>query len=161
MKEDVQIVWLKRDLRLTDHEPLLQAATNGKPTLIIYIWEPSLLAAEDYSARHWQFVAESLDDMSNQLAEHNLEVLQFSAEAVGVFEYLDNKFVINRILSHQETGLRITYERDKAVQQFCSAREIVWEEFQQFGVKRGRSNRNAWAQEWYKFMEKSIQAYTT
>ena len=38
-KDNIQIVWFKRDLRITDHKPLFEASINSIPTLLIYIVE--------------------------------------------------------------------------------------------------------------------------
>ena len=43
----VNIVWLKRDLRSRDHEPLLKAESAGIPYLIIYVFEPSRIEYPD------------------------------------------------------------------------------------------------------------------
>ena len=58
----LNIVWFKRDLRLTDHRPLASAAGRG-PVLPLYIAEPELWAGPDASERQWAFVAESLVEL--------------------------------------------------------------------------------------------------
>ena len=42
-KKSINIVWLKRDLRTQDHEPLLLAEQSTLPYLIVYFFEPSLI----------------------------------------------------------------------------------------------------------------------
>ena len=44
----IQIVWLKKDLRLEDHGALMQAAKKG-PVLPLYIVEPTLWQQPDMS----------------------------------------------------------------------------------------------------------------
>ncbi len=56
------IVWFKRDLRVHDHAPLLQASRNA-PVLCLYIVEPSVWAAADAATQHYQFLRESLLDL--------------------------------------------------------------------------------------------------
>ncbi|MBN3574171.1 deoxyribodipyrimidine photo-lyase [Vibrio neptunius] len=41
----INLVWLKRDLRLTDHAPLNAALRSGTPTLIFYVFEPWKMSA--------------------------------------------------------------------------------------------------------------------
>lgn len=50
----IAVVWLKRDLRLSDHQPLADAVASGLPVLLLYCFEPMLLADPHYSARHWR-----------------------------------------------------------------------------------------------------------
>jgi len=56
MKQPLNIVWFKRDLRVADHCPLAMAAAAG-PVLPLYIAEPGLWAESDASARQWAFAA--------------------------------------------------------------------------------------------------------
>ncbi len=61
--ESVNIVWFKRDLRLVDHESLDLAVSVGKPLVLLYVFEPSVMAYDDSDVRHWRFVYQSLLDM--------------------------------------------------------------------------------------------------
>ncbi|TAE48991.1 MAG: deoxyribodipyrimidine photolyase, partial [Bacteroidetes bacterium] len=54
----VNLVWFKRDLRLSDHVPLTTAIQQGLPTLLLYCFEPSLIASPDADLRHWRFIHE-------------------------------------------------------------------------------------------------------
>jgi deoxyribodipyrimidine photo-lyase len=64
MKQEINVVWLKRDLRFTDHEPLFFAQQSSLPLLLIYIFEPSVMGHHDSDVRHWRFVHESLMEMN-------------------------------------------------------------------------------------------------
>ena len=55
----VNIVWLKRDLRLSDHEPLAHAIKSGT-TLLYYVFEPLLINDPHYDVRHWRFIWQSI-----------------------------------------------------------------------------------------------------
>lgn len=153
MRKTCQIVWLKRDLRLADHEPLRQAQIARLPTILLYIWEPSLLEAEDYDKRHWRFIQESLNDLNTTLGAFG-QVVEMQAEAVEVFEWFNARYEIKQVLSYEETGLQITFDRDVALKPFFRDKGIVWKEFQQFGVQRGRANRDNWSKDWYAFMNR-------
>ncbi|NBC21125.1 MAG: hypothetical protein GVY06_08820, partial [Alphaproteobacteria bacterium] len=55
LREKVQLVWFKRDLRASDHRALAGAAAQG-PVLPLFIAEPELWQGPDHSARQWSFV---------------------------------------------------------------------------------------------------------
>ncbi len=38
--QTINLVWLKRDLRLTDHLPLQHALSSENPTVLLYILSP-------------------------------------------------------------------------------------------------------------------------
>ena len=66
-KPPINIVWFKRDLRFTDHEPLYRALESDIPVLLVYFFEPSLIDFPDSDVRHWRFIHESLVEMQGRL----------------------------------------------------------------------------------------------
>ena len=160
-KQDINIVWFKRDLRLRDHAPLFSAVENTRKTgfmvLLIYILEPSYQNAADHDLRHTRFIIQSLNSMQVELDEFNLKLFIFHQEASEVFSSLQNHFTIKNILSYQESGTAITYVRDQWVLDFTVQNSIDWNQFQNNGVIRGLKNRNNWTKAWDQFMVVPIQ----
>lgn len=142
--QTINIVWFKRDLRLHDHPPLQAAIAEGLPTLLLYCYEPSWMAAPDSDVRHWRFVRQSIADIKAQLTQRNLLFFDLVAEAGDVFEALRQRVHIKTIFSHEETGNALTFARDKSIAAFCSAHGICWQEFPSHGVQRRLYHRKAW-----------------
>jgi deoxyribodipyrimidine photolyase len=46
-KQEIAIIWFKRDLRFTDHAPLYYAQQQALPVLLIYCFEPSVMQYAD------------------------------------------------------------------------------------------------------------------
>jgi deoxyribodipyrimidine photo-lyase len=158
-KQPVNVVWLKRDLRLDDHAPLHEAFKNRLLVLLLYVFEPSLMQAPQYSERHWRFVYESLLEMQSQLMAKGKSLQIVHGEAFEIFQEIQEKYSIRHIYAHEETGLAITYERDKKVAQFCKEQGIEFKEYQCNGVIRRLENRNRqdWAKRWELFMRMSVE----
>ena len=152
MHQHINIVWLKRDLRITDHAPLQAAVRARQPTILLYCFEPSLMVHPNYSTRHWRFVWESLEDMRAALKAYNCQVLICHNEVLNVLGVLQEEYGIGQIFSHQETGVKLTFDRDIAVKKFCRNHNIEWQEYDQDGVIRGLKNRKNWLQYWYKII---------
>lgn len=144
------VVWLKRDLRLLDHEPLLQAAASGKPVLLFYCFESILLEDPHYAARHWQFVKQSLADIQRLTPQYALLVT--TGNAFDTFEYLRKQFELSHIYSHQEIGLSNTFERDVAIKYWCNQHNVHWCESASGAVIRGLKSRKNWDHHWSKVM---------
>lgn len=138
------LVWLKRDLRLQDHPALTLAAGLG-PVLPVYIVEPSLWAGPDASARHWAFVAESLDGLRADLGALGLPLAVRVGEAVAVLDRLCRQHRITRIVSHEETGNLASYARDRAVAAWARGAGLQWTELPKSGVVRRLASRDGWA----------------
>lgn len=179
IRPTINILWFKRDLRLRDHAPLkaaIEACRADRPLLLLYCFEPSVIADPNYNLRHWRFVQECLVDLNKQLTDLTLvspgvqplrlvalewlpfvfddepetntplapgqqQVWVFHREVLDVFQSLQRQFTIHTIFSHEETGLKVTYDRDKAVARFCRESDIVWREFPCNGVIRGLTTR--------------------
>jgi deoxyribodipyrimidine photo-lyase len=156
-KIPINIVWLKRDLRFTDHEPLYFATQQGLPILLIYFFEPSVMANDDSDTRHWRFVYESLQEMQMKLVDKKAQVHIFHNEVTIVFNELVKQYDIKNIFSHQEVGNKITYERDIAMKAFCKEQNIIWQEFQLNGVIRKLKNRNKWQEKWQEYMATPVK----
>ncbi|MGY6523569.1 MAG: FAD-binding domain-containing protein [Mongoliitalea sp.] len=149
MMQKVSIVWFKRDLRLQDHEALSAAGQAGMPVILLYIFEPELVNAPQSDERHWRFVWESLQDINQSLASMDTRVHIFYADPLQVFEKLAKAYQLTLVFSHLETGLRVTFDRDKRMKRYFAEQGIIWKEFRHQGVKRGRKDRSQWSQEWY------------
>jgi deoxyribodipyrimidine photo-lyase len=147
-KPAINVVWFKRDLRLIDHEPLHYAQKSALPLLLIYIFEPSVMAYHDSDVRHWRFVYESLSELNEKLKSANAQITIFQNEAKVVFETLINHFAIDRIFSSQEIGNGLTYERDKALNLLFTSHNITWNEYQTNGVVRKLKSRKDWEKRW-------------
>ena len=155
-REHVNIVWLKRDLRLQDHEPLHKAEKAGLPYIIIYLFEPSIINYPDTSARHLQFVYNSIKSLNKRLKNYNRSVDVFYGEAIEVFSFLNKQFHVQQLFSYQESGTNTTWIRDKKVKQYCVKNNITWQESQRDGIIRGIKNRDTWNKKWHQTMHAPI-----
>lgn len=162
MKENlINIVWFKRDLRLRDHEPLQAALADGLPVLLLYIFDPIIWADPNYSERHLRFVKESLLDLNEQLrnfciGDNPPQISIFQGKIVDIFTQINVIKNISKIFSHEEIGLKVTYDCDKSITKFSKENNIQWIEYQCNGVKRAIKDRESWVKDWYAFMTKPI-----
>ncbi len=152
-KETINIVWFKRDLRITDHEPLYAAQQKGLPILLLYFFEPTVMAYHDSDIRHWRFVYQSLQEIQLKLKNLPAQLYIFHNEVPIVFNELIKYYQVKTIFSHQEVGNKITYDRDIDVQAFCKFNGILWKEYQLNGVIRKLKKRDRWEERWRQKMD--------
>ena len=151
-REEINIVWFKRDLRLQDNEAIYNALQSNKRILFVYVFENSLINDAHYDERHWNFIKQSLVDLNEELKDYNTKILCIQTEVVNAFNQLLNTYKINTVFSHQETGLLITYNRDKEFTRYCRNNSISWIENSNNGVLRGLLNRDDWFDNWDNYM---------
>lgn len=152
MQEVINIVWFKKDLRLTDHAPLANAIQNGLPVLLLHFFEPGLMSAPDSDERHWRFIYESVEEIKAKLHLHQIHFYSLHSEVLPVLQQLKTYFTIHTIFSYEETGNAISYERDKTITSFCKQNNIHWKERPTNGIIRGLTNRKDWSKRWAETM---------
>ncbi|MEN2398710.1 deoxyribodipyrimidine photo-lyase [Flavobacterium sp. MC2016-06] len=153
-KKAVNILWFKRDLRFTDHEPLFMAQQQNIPLLLIYFFEPSVMAYPDSDVRHWRFIYESLQEMQSKL-KPAAEIYFFHQEVKDVFDQILEIYDIKTVFSHQEIGNKVTFDRDISMQSFFDANNIHWKQLQMHGVIRKLKSRLDWDKRWEKIMRET------
>ncbi len=146
------LVWFKRDLRLQDHAPLAAACADGKPVMLLYCFEPSLISDPHYDRRHWRFVWESLQCLREQLAPYQGHFNIVHGEVLPTLQAIYKTCGAFTLFSHEETGIALTFARDQAIQQWCRTNRICWQEYQQGAVVRGLSHRQDWDERWRETM---------
>lgn len=155
----VSVVWLKRDLRLLDHRPLVEAAARG-PVVVLYVYEPGLWTRPEYDACHLTFVNQSLAELDAGLRELGTRVTYRTGRILDVLEALRSDLVpfggMAALHSHQETGIGWTFGRDRAVAEWCRTHRIPWVEVDQDGVTRGLRDRDGWASRWERTMREPV-----
>jgi deoxyribodipyrimidine photo-lyase len=146
-----QVVWFKRDLRVHDHAPLVEAAKRG-PCLVLYVYEPDLLHSPEFDASHLVFINESLAELAENLSALGGQLITRHGSLPEVFEQLHRETGFHDLWSHEETGSAITFQRDLRVAAWCRERGVSWHELPQTGVVRRLKSRDGWAERWGKRM---------
>ncbi|EXJ10053.1 deoxyribodipyrimidine photo-lyase [Nitrincola nitratireducens] len=142
--QTINLVWLKRDLRLLDHKPLSEACSSEHPLCIFYTFEPTLLTDPHISNRHQVFIVQSLSCLSTQLKQLGHQLYVFWCDMPDLLMAFQQSFFINSLFSHEEIGLESTYQRDTRVQHLCKELNIPWIEYPQVAVRRGQNGRKGW-----------------
>lgn len=150
----VEVVWFKRDLRIHDHQPLLEASQKGD-IIPLYIIEPELWKQPDVSDRQYHFLIESLSDLNQSLKNIGQELVIKVGNADNIFTKLINQFSIKNIWSHQETWNHWTYQRDINLRKLFKSHNVNWIELPTNGVVRNLAARKDWARLFYQEMKRS------
>lgn len=151
MKQSINIVWFKRDLRVHDHLALYQACENGL-ALPIFCWDQSVWQGRDYAPQHKFFVSECLSSLKTDLNKLGLSLFNANLGIIDTLNLISNVYCINNLYSHEETGNHNTFQLDISVARWCKAHHINWHQYPQNGVVRRLKNRDTWTNIWHKRM---------
>ena len=72
----------------------------------MYILEEELINDPHYSDIHWNFVKESIKDIDTTLGKRS--VLFIKSDPINAIKKIGEKFHINSVYSHLETGINLT-----------------------------------------------------
>jgi deoxyribodipyrimidine photo-lyase len=155
VKRLLTVVWFKRDLRVYDHPPLYEAAKRGL-VLPLYVAEPSIWKSDDLSKRHFQFVIESLIELSEKIEKRGGKLYSAIGEMTDVLQAIYDFYGPFQLFAHEENGTSITFARDEKVRQWMKERGLIFKEWQHFGVKRGSPSQHSFQKQWKAHMEKDM-----
>ncbi len=152
------LVWLKRDLRIADHRPLVEAAARGD-VVVLYVYEPEIIAEATTDPSHLRFIDECLAELDGALRARGGAITYRHGAMPDVLAALDDECAgFDAIYAHEETGSAVGYARDRRVRAWCKARGIAFEEIPQFGVVRRLSSRDGRAKRWDRRMSEPLVA---
>lgn len=152
----INIVWLKRDLRTQDHAPLYYAEHAGLPYIILFLFEPTLYNHPDTSLRHLQFQYRSILSINQTLHPYKKSVVICHGNAEEIFAYWIDKYNVQSVFSYRESGIELSYQRDKQLNKLFHEHQIDWQEFQRDGILRGIKDRTHWDKQWFSFMHQPL-----
>ena len=101
----INLVWLKRDLRVSDHRPLYEASRNGLPTLVLYVIEPPYWQLADSSARQFQFIASSLLCLAKQLQALSGTLTVRQGDVVEVFNKIHQHIAVAHVFAIKKPAI--------------------------------------------------------
>lgn len=110
----------------------------------------------EWDKRHTAFYWQSVHNLTKSLHAKGGNLIVFFESVPSVLLQISRVFEIKFLFSTEETGLPITWERDKEVKNLCKNLSISWIEFQNNGVERGRNNRLNWSEQYQNFMKQPL-----
>ena len=148
-------VWLKRDLRVTDHAALATAVerARGGAVFAVFLYEPEVFAQPEWDASHTAFQEECLRDLEPALGRRGIRLVTRRGEAVAMLARLRAETGFTLVVAHEETGTGVTYARDRRVRRWAREAAVEFLELPQTGVVRRLASRNGWNRLWERRME--------
>ena len=140
----VNVVWFKRDLRLSDNPAIDDAVSRNLPIICIFNLDSQRIARNDVSGIHIKWELDCLRSLSNDINSLG-GVMKFNyGNVVEYLQQLNQQYGINSLLSNEETGLMWSWERDKAVAKWCQQNDVDFIEHPSNGVVRKLKSRDDW-----------------
>lgn len=150
------IWWIKRDLRLADNQALHTALNQSEYVLPLYVFEPSIITAPDYSHFHRYAVATALKELRQNTRAAGGDTWIDTGEMEEILSCINSLHKIDAVFSHEETGSSFTFTRDKRIHGWLKNKGIPWHEIPTNGVIRKLPNRDARTKIWHQRIHDTI-----
>ena len=92
MKEKINVLWFKRDLRILDNPSLKLALKEKNKLLLIYLFDDYIKNDPHFSNRHLRFIKESIIDLNNSLKKFDTKIHVYNEKLSDVLKEIQNKF---------------------------------------------------------------------
>ena len=91
------IVWLRRDLRLSDHRALFEACSRSNEVLPVFIIDENILEGLKKDNRQVEFIQGCLNELESELAERGSRLLVVRGKPLEVLPQLVKKYSVNAV----------------------------------------------------------------
>lgn len=124
MKQPINIIWFRRDLRLYDNAALYYALKNNNRVLPIFIFDKNILNdLEDKADKRVEFIHGALQQMQAQLIQCESSLQVYYSTPIEVFKLLLKKYTVEKVFTNQDYE-QYAIERDGAVKQLLQQNNV-------------------------------------
>lgn len=101
--QKVNIIWFRRDLRLTDNAALSHALQSGNPVLPIFIFDKNILdLLEDKADRRVAFIHAALGEMQQKLLKLGSTLEVYHGTPLEIFKNLTSKYTVEQVFANHD-----------------------------------------------------------
>ncbi len=103
MKPKVNIIWLRRDLRLYDNAALYHALRSDQPVIPVFIFDRNILdKLEDKADRRVEFIHSALQEMQAELNKIASSLEVYYGSPREVYQSLLEKYTIGKVFTNHD-----------------------------------------------------------
>jgi deoxyribodipyrimidine photo-lyase len=114
-KEQVNIMWFRRDLRLHDNAALYHALKSEQPVISIFIFDKNILDdLEEKKDRRVEFIHDALEDIQAELRKHKSSLIVYYDKPETAFNKLLKEYNINTVFANEDYE-QYAIDRDEAI----------------------------------------------
>jgi deoxyribodipyrimidine photo-lyase len=115
MKPRIQVMWFRRDIRLSDNAALYYALRSGVPVLPVFIFDKNILdKLDDKADRRVEFIPAALAELQQQLVEMGSSLEVYHDYPREVYKKLLEKYDIQTVFTNHDYE-PYAKERDVAI----------------------------------------------
>ncbi len=129
MSGQVNVMWFRRDLRLTDNAALYRALKIGMPVVPIFIFDTDILDQLEYKAdRRVEFIRAALVEMQQSLLERGTSMEVYYGRPIDIIKQISKKYELGAVYTNHDYE-PYAIARDAEVGSYLQANGIAFKTY--------------------------------
>jgi deoxyribodipyrimidine photo-lyase len=128
-KQKINLVWLRRDLRISDNTALIKACEDGLPVLLLFVFDTQILdKLEKPRDLRVQFIHQSLQNIDQKLKEFGSSIFYFYGKPSEAITSVLSSFDVQGVFANHDYD-PYAIERDAFICQMLEQKGIHFKTF--------------------------------
>lgn len=119
----INVLWLRRDLRLTDNRALIGVMKQPFPVIPLFIFDTSITDELDRDDPRISFIYETLAGINKELKRSGSSLYVVKGEPLQIWKKLSGEFDLNAVYINKDYEPYAT-DRDNKIEQFLNKNDI-------------------------------------
>ena len=128
MKEQIQLFWFRRDLRLNDNCGLFHALNSGKKVLPIFIFDEDILSRLPDNDARVSFLHQELANINTQLNEIGTSLAVFHGKPIEIYKQLLEKYNVETVFTNHDYE-PYALQRDATIKAFLETKNTSFKTY--------------------------------
>ena len=151
------VVWFRRDLRLSDNEIVSVAAANGAPTIFMFSLDPWFFKQTDIGEHRARFLVESLLNLAANLKKLGAELILLEGDSettvITLLETLRSRGYSPMLLKNRDRMGYKGVRRESSVDSYCAAQGIQVHTGLAYFLLQDSAQSSNWIEPYYRYQE--------
>ena len=132
--EQINICWLRRDLRLGDNAALYHSLNAGSPVLPVFIFDIHILDhLPDKKDKRVSFIHQTLEKINSDLKKHKSSLYVLNDTPLEAFKNICTNFNVKEVFTNHDYE-PYAIERDLKIKQFLQEKNILFHTHKDQGI---------------------------
>ncbi|MCB0415339.1 MAG: deoxyribodipyrimidine photo-lyase [Bdellovibrionales bacterium] len=101
--QDIHLVWIRRDLRITDHTALFEATKNDAKVVLVFVFDTKILnLLPDKEDQRVDFIFQSLCDLNKQLEKYDTKIIIRHGDPIKEIPYVAQELGVTSVYFNED-----------------------------------------------------------
>ncbi len=158
----MHLLWLRRDLRLSDNEIVTLSAADNAEVLPCFIIDPWFYQQAEVGKARVKFLFESLEDLDNNLRARGSQLYLFEGDSASVIQELTCQLIKlgdrPKLFFNHDIQVQYGIERDRQIIDFYCQHNLDYHQGLNNFLQTDGDRRDVWMDEYYTYLRQPLHS---